>query len=131
LTLSKGRKKRVRPTIRYSEAFKLQVLRELEEGKFPNRSQAAKAYGIRGRGVIRYWARQYGKDHLIGKVVRVETPKEVSEVQALRQRVRELEKALADAHIESRLDAAYLGMACRAAGIEDVDGFKKKHAGKR
>jgi hypothetical protein len=41
-----------------------------------------------------------------------------------------LEKALADAHLDSKLDAAYLRIACRAAGIEDVDGFKKKHAGK-
>jgi hypothetical protein len=44
--------------------------------------------------------------------------------------MRELEKALADAHIDAKLDAAYLKIACRAAGIEDVEGFKKKHAGK-
>ena len=131
MTLSNGRKKPVRATIRYSEAFKLQVLRELEAGKFPNRSQAAKAYGIRGSSMIGYWARQYGKNHLLGKVVRVETPKEVSELKQLRQRVRELEQALADAHIDRRLEAAYLELACRAAGIEDVGGFKKKHAGKR
>lgn len=121
----------VRATIRYSEAFKLQVLRELEEGKFSNRLQAKKAYGIRGQGTINDWARRYGKGHLIGKVVRVETAKEVSEVKELRKRVRELEKALADAHIDSRLDGAYLEIACRAAGIEDVEAFKKKHAGKR
>ena len=41
------------------------------------------------------------------------------------------EKALADAHIDARLDAAYLKIACRRAGIEDVEDFKKKHAGKR
>jgi transposase-like protein len=81
--------------------------------------------------MIGYWARQYGKNHLMGKVVRVETPKEVSEVQKLRQRVRELEQALADAHIDRRLEAAYVAIACRAAGIDDVDGFKKKHVGKR
>lgn len=121
----------VRATIRYSEAFKLQVLRELEEGKFANRGQAAKAYGIRGSGMIGYWARRYGKGHLIGKVVRVQTAKEVSEVKELRKRVRELERALSDAHIDSRLGSAYLEIACRAAGIEDVEGFKKKHAGKR
>jgi transposase-like protein len=80
--------------------------------------------------MIRYWARKYGKNHLLGKVVRVETPKEVNEVKELRKRMRELEKALADAHIDARLDAAYLKIACRAAGIEDVDDFKKKHAGK-
>jgi transposase len=116
--------------MRYSEAFKLQVLHELEEGKFASAAAAARAYGVSGRTMIRYWARKYGKNHLLGKVVRVETPKEVSEVKELRKRVRELEKALADAHIDRRLDDAYLRIACRAAGIEDVDDFKKKHAGK-
>ena len=121
----------MRATIRYSEAFKLQVLRELEEGKFGSGAAAARAYGISGQVMIKYWARKYGKNHLLGKVVRVETPKEVNEAKELRKRVRELEKALADAHLDSRLDAAYLQIACRAAGIEDVEGFKKKHAGKR
>ena len=60
----------------------------------------------------------------------METPKEISETKELRKRVRELEKALADAHLDSRLDAAYLAIACKAAGITDVTDFKKKHVGK-
>jgi len=117
--------------VRYSEAFKQQLLRELEEGKFSSVQGAVRAYGIRGGATIQGWMRRYGRTHLLRKVVRVETPKEVNEAKELRKRVRELEKALADAHIDSRLDAAYLQIACRAAGIEDVDAFKKKHAGKR
>jgi transposase len=116
--------------IRYSEAFKLQVIRELEEGKFRGPWAAGQAYGVRGCHTVSKWLRRYGKNHLLGKVMRVETPKEVNEAKELRKRVRELEKALADAHIDSRLDAAYLRIACRAAGIEDVNAFKKKHAGK-
>jgi transposase-like protein len=117
--------------VRYSEAFKLQVLRELEEGRFPSRTAAARAYGIRGQGTIGYWARRYGKQHLLGKVVRVQKPQERDEARELRLRVRELEKALADAHLDHRLDEAYLRIACRAAGIEDVEDFKEKHAPKR
>ena len=117
--------------MRYSEAFKHQVLRELEEGKFGSVHAAARAYGVRGGATIQSWMRRYGRMHLLRKVVRVETPKEVNEVKELRTRVRELEKALADAHIDSRLDAAYLRIACRTAGIEDVEDFKKKHAGNR
>ena len=116
--------------IRYSEAFKLQVLRELEDGRFPTRSAAARTYGIRGGATIEYWARKYGKSHLLGKVIRVETPQEVDEKRELRKRVRELEKALADAHLKGVFDDAYLKVACRAAGIDDVEAFKKKHAGK-
>jgi transposase len=120
----------MKSVIRYSEAFKLQVLRELDEGRFTTPWAAAQTYGIRGNGTIEYWARKYGKQHLLGKVVRVETPKEIDEAKALRKRVRDLEKALADAHLKERFDAAYLKVACRTAGIEDVEGFKKKHAGK-
>jgi transposase len=116
-------------TIRYSEAFKLQVLRELEEGRFRTRAAVARTYGIRGQDTIEGWARRYGKSHLLGKVIRVETAQEINETRELRKRVRELEKALADAYLKQRFDEAYLRIACRTGGIEDVEGFKKKHAG--
>jgi len=109
----------------------LQVLRELETGKFSSAAAAARAYGVSGPVMIGYWARKYGKNHLLGKVVRVETPKEVNEAKALRKRVRELEKALADAHLDLKLEAAYTQLACKAAGIADVADFKKKHGGAR
>jgi transposase-like protein len=118
-------------TVQYSEAFKLQVLGELSDGKFPSIEATRRAYGIRGMSTIQRWMHRYGRTDLLGKVIRVETPKEVSEVKQLRQRVRDLEKALADAHIDGRLADAYLQVACRRAGIEDVDAFKKKHARKR
>ena len=118
-------------TIRYSEAFKQHVVRELGDGKFPSMGAAARAYGIGGAMTIQRWLRRYGRTDLLGKVIRVETPKEVSEVKQLRQRVRNLEKALADAHLDMKLGDAYLRLACQSAGIEDVDAFKKKHGGKR
>ncbi len=127
----KGRTGVIKATVRYSEAFKLQVLRELEEGRWGSRFAAARAYGIGGCGMIAYWARKYGKEHLMGKVIRVEQAREFNEMRELRKRVRELEKALADAHLEHRFDEAYLRIACRAAGVEDVGEFKKKHVGKR
>ena len=119
----------MRARIRYSEAFKLQVLRELESGKFKTKAAAYRAYGIRGCGTIERWATKYGMDHLIGKVVRVETPKEINEMKELRKRVRDLEKALASERLDHMLGDAYLNIACRAAGIEDVDDFKKNTLG--
>jgi transposase-like protein len=115
------------PTKRYSEAFKLHFLRELERGRFASLSAAARTYGI-SIGTIHYWANKYGKLHLLGKVIRVETPKELNETKELRKRVKQLESALADAHLGQKFAEAYLRIACRTAGIEDVDGFKKKHA---
>lgn len=121
---------RMGKVVRYSEAFKLQVLREIEEGRFSSRFAAARTYGISGNGTIEYWARKYGKAHILGKVIRVETPEEIDETRELRKRVRDLEKALSNAHLKGMFDDAYLQIACRAAGIKDVDEFKKKHAGK-
>lgn len=121
----------MRSVMRYSEAFKLQVVRELEEGRYQSPFEAGRAYGVKGPATVAYWLRRYGKNHLLRKVVRVMKPDEQTEVKELRQRVRDLERALADAHLDSKLDAAYLRFACEAAGIEDVAGFKKKHAGAR
>lgn len=122
---------REKVSIRYSEAFKLQVLNELESGRFTSCTQASEAYGIKGSETVKKWLRKYGKDHLLGKVVRVETTDEVNELKALRKRVRDLESALSDAHLGKRFDDAYLKIACDAAGIADVDDFKKKHVIKR
>ncbi len=116
-------------TIRYSEAFKQQVLRELEEGRLESPEQARRVYGIRGNGTVAGWVRKYGKTGLLRKVVRVEKPEETSELKQLRKRVRDLEKALADAHLDRKLEEAYTRLACKAAGIADVEGFKKKHGG--
>lgn len=113
--------------VRYSEAFKLQVVRQLEEGKYGSPWEAGQAYGVKGTDTVALWVRQFGKDHLLGKLVRVMKADEQSEVKALRKRVRELERALADAHLDLRLEAAYVELACEAAGIEDVASFKKKH----
>ena len=116
--------------IRYSEAFKLQVIRELEAGRFTSIREASRAYGIKGAETVVKWVRRYGKNHLLGKVIVVMKANEQTEVQALRKQVRELKAALVDAHLDLRLDAAYLKIACRRAGEEDVEAFKKKHAGK-
>ena len=117
-------------SVRYSEAFKQQVLRELEERKFENHAQVQRAYGIRGAETIKGWILKYGKMNLLRRVIRVEKPEERNELKALRQRVRELEKGLADAHLDLKLEQAYTRLACRVAGIGDVEGFKKKHGGK-
>lgn len=115
--------------IRYSEAFKLQVVRELEQGRFGSVGAAGRAYGVNGAETVANWVRRYGKDHLLRKVVRVVKADEQAEVKALRKRVRELERALADAHLDLKLEAAYVKLACEAAGVKDVVEFKKKHAG--
>lgn len=120
-----------RVTKRYSEAFKLQVVRDVEQGRYSGPTAAGRAYGVTGEGTVAGWVRRFGKDHILGKVVRVMKADEETEVKTLRKRVRELERALADAHLDLKLEAAYVELACEAAGVEDVAEFKKKHAGVR
>lgn len=121
---------RVRTHWKYSEGFKMQVIRELEEGKFASTEALRRTYGIGGMGTVPSWIRKYGKTHLLTRVIRVEKPEEQSELSQLKKRVKTLEKALADAHLDLKLEEAYTQIACKAAGIEDVNDFKKKHGGK-
>ena len=115
--------------IRYSEAFKLQVVLEIEEGKHPSCCAAAEAYGIGGSLTVSRWVREYGKSHLLGRVVHVQSPGERSEVRKLKDRVGVLEKALVDAHLDLRLERAYLEIACEEGWRGSVDELKKKGGG--
>src|ERR1700679_2446043 len=116
----------IRQEIRYGEAFKREVVREVEDGGQTFTGMALK-YGIKGSMTVAKWVRKYGHGSR-GKVIRVEKPEETNELKRLTERVRTLESALADAHIEAALERAYARMALERAGITDVAEFKKKAA---
>jgi hypothetical protein len=59
----------------------------------------------------------------------VETRDEINQLQALRERVRRLETALADTNLDLALERQYTRLACERAGIKDVEEFKKKAGG--
>jgi transposase-like protein len=113
--------------IRYSHAFKMQAVREVENGQ--NSTQAVRRkYDIKGDGTVMRWVRQFGSGKY-GKVIRVERPNEISETARLRTQLRQAKEALADAHMELALEKAYLEVACEQMD-QTVEGFKKKHAGR-
>jgi len=117
----------IKPVIRYSEAFKLQVVGELERAGLTAAALQSK-YGIGGGGTVAGWLRKYGNGSR-GKIIRVETPEEINELKKLKERVKRLETALADANIDLALERAYTKIACERAGIKDVQEFKKKNVG--
>ena len=122
-----GRKEsKVSTAIRYSEAFKQQVVDEVSRGKFTSAYKAQKAYGIRGHATVEKWIGKYGRGDLLPKRVRIETMEEMDELRAARKRIRELEAALADAHIDHCLEHAFLEIACERMEV-DLDDFKKKN----
>jgi transposase len=114
-------------SIRYSEAFKRQVVDELERGKYRSIESARRIYGINGATTVWRWVRKYGREDLLPKRVRVETLKERDELAEARKRIRELEAAVADAHIGHCVEKAYFHVACERMGVEPED-FKKKNA---
>lgn len=95
----KGRQT-VRVQRQYSEALKRQVVEELER-KQVSVAEAQVRYGIPHRATITAWRRKYGTYPVVTKVVRVVMKSE-------KDRIRELEEALADEKIRNRLLQAEL-----------------------
>ena len=84
---------------RYSTAFQLKVVREIEQGKY-TASRARQVYDIGGRSTIATWLKRHGKDHLLTELVQVRMKTEQDKIKQLQQRIRELEQVLADAQVE-------------------------------
>jgi transposase len=99
-----------RENLQYSHAFKQKVVGEIESGKM-TRNAAKELYGIKGSSTINYWIKKMGKNHLINKVVRIELKDEPSKLKELKQHTRELEKALADAHLKLLAYETYIEVA--------------------
>ena len=114
--------------MRYSEAFKVGAVRELEREGLSFAEQRSK-YGL-GEATMQNWVRKYGNGSR-GKVIRVEKPDEIDQRKQLQERVRVLERTIGTLHVELALERAYMEIACKRAGISDVGAFKKKPMGSR
>jgi len=114
---------------RYSQAFKRQVVEEIESGKFASIAAAGLHHGIAGATTVRDWVRKFGKNHLLAKVVRVEQVGEADVMSNLRRQIERLQKALGQTQAQNLLNAEYLRLACERMG-EAVEEFKKKSDGR-
>ena len=116
----------MKTVVRYSEAFKRRVVEEIGRGRHVSPQAARKAYDIKGTTTVEKWVRKYGREDLLPKTIRIETMKERDELKEARKRIRKLEAAVADAHIDCCLEHAFLRVACDRLGV-DLEDFKKKH----
>lgn len=114
--------------VRYSKAFKLQMVREVEAGKLCS-NEVRRKYNIPGTATVMRWVRQYGNGRH-GKLIRIEKADEVNETCRLRKELQQVKEALADAHVALALEKAFLEVACEALD-QPVEAFKKKQAGER
>ena len=110
----------------YSEAFKLRVVSELENGSLDSVRHAQQRYGITGNGTVERWLNRFGRNDLRSKVVRVEKPGERDQLKAAERRIRDLEHALAETRMRELLIEGHFLALCRQAGIEDPEEQKKK-----
>ena len=110
---------------RYSVCFKRQVVEDLEDGRFDTIQAARDHYGIGGSATIPNWLRQYGKNHLLPKVVIVQKSDEKDQIRALKRQVLQLQYALGETQTQNVLHAEFLKMACDELGC-DIESFKKR-----
>jgi transposase-like protein len=116
----------MRDVIRYSEAFKLRLVEEVAAGKYRSLDEAGRRNGIRGGSTLRRWIKQYGREDMLPKRIKVETMNEIDELREARRRIRELEAALANAHMDYCLESAFLDIACGKLGTSTEE-LKKKN----
>ena len=87
-------------TIRYSSAFKLKVITEIESGKFTI-GQARRIYDIGGPTTIQRWIKKYGKHHLLNKIIRIEMKDEKDKVKELQNQIKALQRALSQSQVDN------------------------------
>ena len=112
------------PIFRYSEAFKNQVLQEIESGAL-NFTTARNKYGIRGVQTIQSWAKKYGRFGILPKIIRVESPNERDQIKDLKAQIKQLKHALADVTVDRIIAESTLEVICEQRGL-DVEEVKKK-----
>ena len=88
----------------YEEALKRHVVAELEGGSM-SLKDCSDEYGV-PRSLLKHWVREYGRFRPEASVVEVVMKSE-------RERIAELEKALADSHLKNRVYEEIINLADR------------------
>ena len=111
-------------TYRYSEAFKSQVVKEVEDG-LSSISEVRRKYGIPGGDTVQQWIKRKGKLALLSKVIRVEKPDEKARIKELERQIRQLKESLADTQVRYLLAETQFEIVCEQQGL-DPEEVKKK-----
>lgn len=102
---------------RYSLSFKQKIVKEIERGNL-TQNGARRLYGIGGGETIPKWIKKLGKLHLLNKVVRVELKDEVSRLKQLEKEKKDLESALAQAHLKLIVYETIIDVAEEELGVD-------------
>jgi transposase-like protein len=88
-----------RTFLRYSRAFKQKVVDEIEAGEVTI-AKAKQIYDISGSNTIQKWLKEFGKNHLLNRVIRVEMKNEKDKFKEQEKKIKELQAALSEAHLQ-------------------------------
>jgi len=102
--------------IRYSEAFKKEVVREYEGGASAGRLR--EKYGISGGSTISSWVKKYGREGSRYELMVIQRPEEQKRVKALEKRVQELERALGQVMLDKLMLESLVEVLEAEAGLE-------------
>jgi transposase-like protein len=109
---------------RYSQAFKQQVVREYEAGA--SIYSLMQKYGIGSHRNVQRWVKQYGRSGYRSELVVIQTVEDQVEVKGMRERISELEAALAEHVLENRMLNMTLEVASKALALDLKKNFGKK-----
>ena len=111
-----------RKVIRYSNCFKLQVVEDIETNGL-SIEDCRRKYGIRGTSTIQGWLKNFGKHHLLNKVIRVETRDELDELNRLRAENKALKEAYAELALNHKCSEKVIEVADEMFNLD----LKKKY----
>lgn len=111
-----------RTTVRYSICFKRSIVEAIEKEGLSIEA-CRRRWNIKGTMTIQNWLRQFGKNHLLNKVVMVQTLNERDELLRLRKELQSLKIAYADLAMEHKIDQKVMELADEQYGL----GLKKKY----
>ena len=112
------------PIRRYSQAFKQQVVREYEGGASVYSLQ--QKYGIGAHRTVERWVKQYGRIGYRTEMVVIQTVEDQLAVKGMKERMAELEGALAEAVLENRMLKTTLEVASQALELDIKKNFGRK-----
>jgi transposase-like protein len=112
-------------TLRYSSAFKLKVVNEIESGKYTI-GEARRIYDITGGQTIQNWIKKLGKTHLLNKVIRIQMKDEKDKVKALKLQIKVLERALSQSQVDNLCWKSLVEVLDEKYGIDSKKNFGSK-----
>jgi transposase-like protein len=101
---------------RYSESFRIQVVREYEAGA--SIRQLQRKYGIKGATTVQKWLKKYSTEGLRCELMTIQTPEERDRLKELQAENARLKALVADLYLEKAILESTVAVIERDYGID-------------